>query len=201
MNLPLHILLNNAGLAAQQGLTDDGFELAFGVNHLGPALFTRLLEEKLKESAPSRVVFVASDAHRRAKGGIDFSRLQQSTQTTSGFPEYAVSKLANLLHSRRLGLHLKGSGVTTYSLHPGVVATDVWRRIPSFLSWILKLFMISADEGAKTSVYCCTDEGLASESGKYYQKNAVCEPNFHGHDDDLMQELWDKTENWLAPFL
>ena len=115
---PLHVLINNAGLAGQRGMTDSGFELAFGTNHIGPFLLTDLLLDRLRASAPARIVTVASDAHFSANG-IDYEAVRRPTQARTGFPEYAVSKLANVLHSRELSRRLEGTGVTTYSLHPG----------------------------------------------------------------------------------
>src|SRR6185436_2328356 len=123
--LPLHLLINNAGLAGARGLTGSGFELAFGVNHIGHFLLTQLLLERLRASAPARIVTAASKAHYRARG-LDWAALRRPTATRSGLPEYSVSKLANVLFSAELARRLAGSGVTTYALHPGVVASDVW---------------------------------------------------------------------------
>ena len=106
--LPLHVLINNAGLAGHRGITKDGFEIQFGVNHLGHFLLTQLLEEKLKESAPSRVVIVASKAHYRASK-LDFD-VERTTKGLSGFPAYSNSKLANVLHAKALAKRLAGSG-------------------------------------------------------------------------------------------
>src|SRR3954454_3836364 len=96
-DLPLHLLINNAGLAAR-GLTADGFELVFGTNHLGHFLLTNLLLERLHASAPARVVTVASRAHYGARG-IDFEAVRRPTASRTAFPEYQVSKLANVLFS------------------------------------------------------------------------------------------------------
>jgi NAD(P)-dependent dehydrogenase (short-subunit alcohol dehydrogenase family) len=98
---PLHVLINNAGMAGKRGSTDSGFELAFGVNYVGPYLFTQLLVDRLQESAPARVVNVASEAHYRVDG-IDFDAVRQPTKTRTGFHEYSVSKLANVLHAQEL---------------------------------------------------------------------------------------------------
>ena len=95
-DLPLHLLINNAGLAGAKGLTKSGFELAFGTNHLGPFIFTQLLLDRLKQSAPARIVTVASRAHIRLSG-IDFNAVQKPTIGKAGLPEYGVSKLANVL--------------------------------------------------------------------------------------------------------
>jgi retinol dehydrogenase 12 len=114
---PLHVLVNNAGLAGTRGLTKDGFEITFGVNHLGPFLLTQLLLPVLRATAPARIVNVASKAHYEAKG-IDFDALRTSTVSVTGLPEYAVSKLSNVLFTKELARGKAGAGVTSYSLHP-----------------------------------------------------------------------------------
>lgn len=194
--LPLHLLVNNAGLAGARGLSASGFELTFGVNHMGTFLFTQLLLERLKASAPARIVTVASRAHTRVRG-IDFAVLRQPTQGTGGLPEYGVSKLANVLFSAELGRRLAGTGVTTYALHPGVVATDVWRQVPGPLRWLMKLGMISAEEGARTTLHCATAPALAGESGLYYDKCRPVAPSAAGQDAALAAELWRRSEDWL----
>ena len=126
----IHLLINNAGLAGQRGKTDSGFELAFGVNHLGHFLLTTLLLDRIKASAPARIVNVASTAHYRCESVREWKYVRDATPSVTGLPEYSVSKLANVLFTRELSRRLEGSGVTTYALHPGVVASDVWRRVP-----------------------------------------------------------------------
>lgn len=195
--LPLHLLVNNAGLAGQRGMTASGFELAFGVCHVGHFLLTRLLLERLKASAPARVVVVASTAHRQARKGIDFGAVRQTTATLTGFPEYAVAKLANILFARALAQRLEGTGVTTYALHPGVVATDVWRSVPWPLDRLLKLFMISAEDGAATTLHCATEPSLASQTGRYYEDCKEKRPTRLAQDDALADRLWVATEDWL----
>lgn len=101
LNLPLHLLINNAGVAGQRGLTQDGFEMAFGINHLGHFLLTQLLIEKLQSSRLSRVITVSSRAHKRASG-FDWEALRQPTKSWTGIQEYANSKLANVLFSSEL---------------------------------------------------------------------------------------------------
>src|SRR5262249_51241166 len=117
--LPLHLLINNAGVAGVRGLTRAGFEWIFGVNHMGHFLLTQLLLERMRSSAPARIVTVASRAHKRV-GGIDWSAVRKPAATPGGVKEYCVSKLANVLFSAELARRLEGSGVSTYSLHPGV---------------------------------------------------------------------------------
>ena len=196
--LPLHVLINNAGLAGQRGRTADGFEMHFGVNHLGPFLFTALLRDRLVASAPARIVNVASKAHFDAKQGIDFEAQRRSTPSLTGLPEYAVSKLANVLFTRELARRLAGSGVTAYSLHPGVVATDVWRAIPAPVAWIMKRFMISPEQGAATTLYCATDPALAGTSGRYYDECRERTPSRVAQDDALAAELWKRSEQMVG---
>ncbi len=194
--LPLHLLINNAGLAGAKGLTQDGFELAFGVNHLGHFLLTQLLLERLESSAPARIVTVASRAHHQAQG-MDWQALRQPTKTASAIAEYGVSKLANVLFSAELARRLQGSGVTTYSLHPGVVASDVWRSVPWPLRTVIKLFMISPEQGAATTLYCANDATLAAQSGYYYDDCRVKRPSKLAQDPALAAELWKVSEDWV----
>jgi NAD(P)-dependent dehydrogenase (short-subunit alcohol dehydrogenase family) len=192
---PLHVLIDNAGMAGQSGLTKDGFEKTFGVNHLGHFLLTELLLPRLKESAPSRVVIVASRAHYRVKK-IDWEALRRPTATKSGFPEYGVSKLCNVLHARALAKRLEGTGVTTYSLHPGVVASDVWREVPWPFRSLIKVFMISNEDGAKTSIRCATAPELAKQSGLYYDDEKEKKPSKLALDDALADELYRRSLEW-----
>ena len=196
-NVPLHILINNAGLAGTRGLTKDGFELAFGVNHLGHFLLTDLLLQRIKESAPARIVTVSSRAHYRCKE-IAWHGLRQRTATVTAIDEYAQSKLANLLFSAELSRRLQGTGVTTYSLHPGVVATEVWRHLPWFLRPFLKFAgMISVEEGAQTTLHCATSPALANESGLYYDRCKPRTPSELGQSAQLAKELWAKSETFV----
>jgi retinol dehydrogenase 12 len=195
--LPLHLLINNGGVAGQRGLTRDGFELTFGTNHLGHFLLTELLLARLKESAPARIVTVASRAHVRVKA-LPFAALRTSTPSLTGLPEYGVSKLSNVLFSAELARRLEGSGVTTYALHPGVVATDVWRHVPGFIRGLMKLGMLSAEEGALTTLHCATAPEAAQESGLYYDEQKLKEPSALARDRQLAQELWTKSEIWTS---
>lgn len=198
LDLPLHVLVNNAGVAGQRGRTVDGFELAFGINHLGHFLLTELLLDRLRASAPARVVAVASVGHRQARG-IDFDAVQRPTRSFTGLPEYAVSKLANILFVQELARREAGSGVTTYALHPGAIASNVWRRVPWPVQPVMKAFMRSSEEGAATSLYCATAPELASVSGRYYDKCAEKRPSVVAT-PLLATELWARSEAWVAPW-
>jgi NAD(P)-dependent dehydrogenase (short-subunit alcohol dehydrogenase family) len=196
----LDVLVANAGLAGHQGVTEDGFEIQFGVNHVGHYLFTRLLLERLKESAPARIVIVASRNHLKARG-IDWDAVRRPTATTVGLHEYDVSKLANVLFARELAKRLEGTGVTTYALNPGRVASDVWRRIPGPVRWLMKRTMLTNEEGARTSIHCATAPELAHESGRYYQDCAIAKHNPLVDDEALARELWDRSEAWVRDYL
>ena len=196
-DLPLHGLINNAGLAGTRALTRDGFELTFGVNHLGHFLLTRLLEARLRQSAPARVVNVASAAHRSAKG-IDFTVLREPARSPGALREYSVSKLANVLFTRELARRWAGSGVTAYALHPGVVRTGIWRRVPGPLRWLITRFMISPEEGAGTTIFCATAPELAGVSGRYYERQRESMPSAVAQDDALAARLWDESEKLVG---
>jgi retinol dehydrogenase 12 len=191
---PLHVLINNAGLAGRRGKTASGFELAFGTNHMGPFLLTSLLLDRLRESAPARIVNVASGAHYGAPG-IDFDAVREPTKSITGTSEYAVSKLANVLHAQELARRLNGSGVTTYALHPGVIASDIWRRVPWPLRSLMKLRMRSTEEGAKTPVYCATSPDVAGESGLYYDDRRRRQPS-RAATPELASQLWERSSEW-----
>jgi NAD(P)-dependent dehydrogenase (short-subunit alcohol dehydrogenase family) len=192
---PLHVLINNAGLAGSRGMTKSGFELAFGTNHVGTFYFTELLRDHVVASGPGRIVNVASTGHYRAKG-IDWDAVRQPTVTRTAFDEYCVSKLANVLHAQELGRRLEGTGVTTYSLHPGTIASDVWREVPFGLRQAMKLFMRSSAEGARTSLYCATSPDVAAQTGLYYDNEREKRPS-KVVTPELAAELWDRSEAWV----
>ncbi len=199
-DVPLDVLINNAGVAGQQGITDDGFELTFGINHLGHFLLTALLLDKIKASAPARIVTVSSVGHYQAKG-IDWKDVRQPTKGVSALREYAVSKLANVLFTQELARRLEGTGVTTYSLHPGAIASDIWARRVPLLAPLIKpltnLFMRSTEEGAKTTLWCATAPELADQTGRYYDDCQEKEPNPVAT-PELAAELWRRSEEWVA---
>jgi retinol dehydrogenase-12 len=196
--VPIHGLINNAGLAGQRGLTADGFELTFGTNHLGHYLFTRLLLDRIKQAGTARIVNVASASHYNAKR-LEWDALRKPTRSVSGMYEYAMSKLSNVLFTKELARRLAGTGVTTYAVHPGVVATDVWRRVPAPLRWVIKKFMITPEEGAQSSIVCATSPSLASETGRYYDVGGKeRRPAKLADDTALAAELWAKSAEWTG---
>lgn len=197
---PLDVLINNAGLAGAPGLTADGFEITIGTNHLGPYLLTKLLLPELRKAKQGRIVNVASRAHLRVNG-IDWNVMREPASTPAVFNRYGVSKLMNVLHVKELARQLKGTSVTTYALHPGVVASEIWREVPAFIRWPLSLFMISNEEGARTSLYCATNPGLSNVSGLYYDKAQETQANPLAEDPVLARKLFEWSEEAIAQSL
>ena len=170
----IDILVNNAGvMRTPKSYTEDGLEMQMGVNHFGHFLLTNLLEDKLKTSAPSRVVTVSSIAHER--GEIKFDDLNSAKGYDPGFA-YCQSKLANVMFTRELAKRWEGSGVTTYAVHPGVVWTNLARHMSigksSFSNFTLGPFLWvllkSPLQGAQTILYCALSPDLKNVSGRYY---------------------------------
>jgi retinol dehydrogenase-12 len=194
---PLHVLVNNAGLGGQRGLTVDGFELHFGVNHLGHHALTLLLLDRLTASGPdTRIVNVSSAAHFGAPG-IDFDALRRRTASFTGQREYAVSKLCNVLFTQELTRRLDGSGVSAHALHPGVVASDIWRRVPRLVRPLITARMLTTEQGAVTSLYCATWPALAATGGGYYDKCAAQEPS-PAATPELAELLWQRSATWAG---
>ena len=197
--LPLHRLILNAGQGGGRGLSASGFERAFGINHLGHFLLAQLLRERLCQSAPARVVTVASALHHRANG-LNFDAVRQPTRSLTGLPEYAVSKLANVLFSAELARQWAGTRVTSYCVHPGMVDTAVWRRVPRALRPLLRWAWgwVPAEQGARTTLLCATDPALAGQTGRYYAREREATPSVLGQDVALARALWAHSAAWTG---
>lgn len=196
----LDVLVNNAGgYWSDRHVSADGLEWTFAVNHLAPFLLTSLLEERLRESAPARIVTVASDAHRA--GRIEFDDLQ-AERGYAGMRAYAQSKLANILFTRELARRLSGSGVAAYSVHPGTVRTGFAREDAGRLfSLVLRagaLLMKSPEQGAQTSVYAASSPELVGRTGEYLAKSRVAKPSARAQDDVAAARLWSVSEDLVA---
>jgi retinol dehydrogenase 12 len=190
---PIDLLINNAGLAGHKGLTQDGFEMTFGTNHIGHFAFTiPLLPLLLRAKAP-RIVNVASRAHENVKK-LSYDGVRTPIASATGMAEYSLSKLANVLFSMELHHRYAAQGLKAYSLHPGVVASDVWRAVPWPLRSLIKLFMISNEEGAATTLYCATNEG--AQEGLYYDKSKPKKTNVLAT-REAAADLWTKSEGWI----
>ncbi len=191
----LDVLINNAGVfQCPFSHTQDGLEMQMGVNHFGHFLLTNLLLQRLKESAPSRVVIISSALHKYAK--LDFSNINSEKKYDRKLA-YSNSKLANNYFARELALKLKGSGVSVFCLHPGMVFTNLGRHRP--IPWVLKpivyplarLLIKSPWQGCQTVMYCSCAKELDGVSGKYYG-NCKEEPWTEiSLNDDAAKKLWD----------
>ncbi|XP_008295185.1 retinol dehydrogenase 13-like [Stegastes partitus] len=199
----LDVLINNAGImACPKWQTEDGFEMQFGVNHLGHFLLTNCLLDLLKKSTPSRVVNVSSLAHERGKIYFDDINLEKDYQP---WKSYSQSKLANVLFTRELANRVQGTGVTTYSLHPGVVQTELgrhlWPSIPLWKRVVYTPFMFlikNPTAGAQTTIYCAVEESLQNESGLYYSDCAPKTAAPQGLDDEAAKKLWDLSASMVG---
>ncbi len=186
----LDVLVNNAGLLSPKyRLSADGYELTFAVNHLAPFLLTNLLLDRLKASAPARIIIVASDAHRRNR--IDIGSLTRPGDWTTT-KAYGRSKLCNILFARELATRLNPSEVVAASLHPGVVATAIGQRggLVEFGWRLLKPFMISPERGAETPIFLATVPDPSPFHGGYVVRRALAYPDPVALDADLARRLW-----------
>jgi NAD(P)-dependent dehydrogenase (short-subunit alcohol dehydrogenase family) len=188
------VLINNAGaLFASRHVTEDGLELTFALNHMAYFVLTHGLRDRLRASAPARVINTASDAHKGQR--LDFNDLQ-SANDYRGFRVYGRSKLCNILYTRELARRLAGSGVTANSLHPGFVATRFGDESGGMLSFgvrVAKYFAISPEKGAETIVYLASTEEVAGTTGKYFYKCREATPTKEAQDDEAARRLWAET--------
>jgi NAD(P)-dependent dehydrogenase (short-subunit alcohol dehydrogenase family) len=188
----LHVLVNNAGAIFYNGREEsaDGFEMTFAVNHLGPFLLTNLLLPALRAGSPSRIVNVASVAHRL--GRIDFNDLQ-SERRYAGRTAYRASKLANVLFTHELARRLEGTGVTANCMNPGVVRTGIYRGARGVERLVTALTFRGARspaEGARTAVFLASSPAVEGVSGRYFEDQRETPSSRRSHDAGLAARLW-----------
>ncbi len=199
----IDVLVNNAGVVlTDRTETVDGYEATLAVNHLAPFLLTALLTDRLVASAPARVVNVASIAHRSARGGLDFDDLQ-SRHNYRGMRAYARSKLANVLFTTELARRLDGRGVTANALHPGTVATGYGRDgdthgFPTFGLRVIRPFVLTPDQGARTSVYLASSPDVAGVTGRYFVQCREHATSAAGRDHEAAARLWRVSEELVG---
>lgn len=189
----LDVLVNNVGgYWATRHTTVDGLEHTFAVNHLAPFLLTNLLLDRLRASAPARVVTVSSGA--QAMGTLDFGDLQ-GEQDYSGQRAYNQSKLANVMFTYELARRLAGSGVTANVLHPGVVRTDFgredskgWMRL---MLPVIRPFMKNPERGAATSIYLASSAEVEGVTGRYFANGKPTASSKASQDGAAVARLWD----------
>ncbi len=188
----IDVLVNNAGVV-QLGYTTtvDGIETVFATNHLGYFLLTSLLLERLRASAPARIVNVASDAHRW--GSIDFDDLGHEKRYRT-LRVYGDSKLANVLFTYELARRLAGSGVTVNCLHPGAVATRLGQnngRVATLLTQVLRPFFRTPAQGAATSIHLASSPAVEGQSGLYFANRKARRSSKRSYDEAVAGRLWD----------
>lgn len=182
----LDILVHNAGVWPRtRRKTEDGFELAIGVNHLGPFLLTHLLRPLLEKSAPSRIVVLTSSLHADAE--IDFEDLHFKVRKHKGAVGYGQSKLANVLYTHALARRLEGTGVTVNCVHPGIVATELAREAPQGGK---NTRGITPKEGAQGPLHLALSPALEGVSGKYFEKTEKKQPSALSLDVTVQDKLW-----------
>ena len=192
----LDVLVNNAGTVFKtRTLTEDAIEATFAVNHLGYFLLTQLLLERIIQSAPARIVNVASIAHRRATMDFDDLFFERGYLLMKA---YGRSKLGNVLYTRLLAQKLAGTGVTVNCLHPGTVDTAIWSGAPAWtkpLIAILRRFaFISAEEGGRRIVQLVASPELSGTTGQYFENGRIVDPAPLARDDGLARRLWQESE-------
>ncbi|CAF2716468.1 unnamed protein product [Rotaria sp. Silwood2] len=199
-NIPLNILILNAGVFNFNfAQTVDGLEQIIGVNHFGHAYLTQLLMPTLINNAPSRIVIVSSKFH--AGPPLNYQALAHMSsvgnKAKNGWgmiSSYQQSKLANLLFARALASRYKDKQVTAYSLHPGLIDTNLTSNIP--LASVAKILLPnkkSIAEGAATTVYCALKPGLENETGRYFDDSTVTNVADKWTDNDI-NTFWEWTE-------
>lgn len=191
----MDILINNAGVLPSpvRETTKDGYELAFGTNHLGHFLLTNLLLDLLKAAAPSRIITVSSVTHKGTEINEDDLQMEKAYDP---WKSYGRSKLANILFTRELSKRLEGTGITANSLHPGVVGTNILRSFSylQFAMYWLNFTLKSAKSGAQTTIMLAVDSDLETVTGRYFCDCAIANESDEAKDDEKAKWLWKESE-------
>ncbi len=190
------VLINNAGAVyVNRQLSVDGIELTFALNVVAPFLLTQRLTDRLIADAPSRVVMVASAAHRGVS--LDFDDLQASRHY-SGYSVYSRTKLALILLTHEFARRFDGTGVTVNAVHPGFVRSGFGRNDPGIFSLVVNFFSflvaLRPESGARTPVYAASAPELASVSGAYFVHSHPVKSSKQSYDDDAARRLWQVCE-------
>jgi NAD(P)-dependent dehydrogenase (short-subunit alcohol dehydrogenase family) len=188
----LDVLINNAGVFDRtRVVTADGYERTFAVNYLAPFLLTHLLLDKLKASAPARIINISSAAH--ISGRIKFDDLNRE-HGHAGWQAYCQSKLALNLFTFELARRLEGSGVTANCVHPGTIATDLFRGVPPPIRGLIKLFMKSPAQGAETPLWLATSPEAGNASDEYFVNRRPIQASAASRDQEKAERLWAISE-------
>jgi retinol dehydrogenase 14 len=203
----IDVLVNNAGVTmSTRHTTADGFEMTFGVNHLGHFLLTALLLDSIRAAGDgARIVTVASGAHKFARAGLDFDDLmfEHRTYAWKGMAAYGASKLANILFTRELARRLAGTGITANCVHPGAVATNLGGegdggKLGDLAMKLGRPFMRTPEQGARTSLHVALSPDVSGVTGAYFANSKPATTNRHGSDDAAAARLWSISEELVG---
>ena len=198
----IDVLINNAGATfTSRQLTEDGIERTWALNHLAPFLLTTLLLDRLQASAPARIITTASDAHKGKLIPFDDLNAERSWKGR-GFTRYGETKLANIMFTRELARRLEGTGVTTYSFHPGLVATGFNRNNGALMTiamTIIAPFSRSPRKAAQTLVWLADSPDVTKQTGGYYEDRALAVSSRQAQDPALVRKLWEISEQQVRP--
>jgi retinol dehydrogenase-11 len=190
----LDILVNNAGAAdLPDKTTEDGLQVEMAINYFSPFLLTNLLLNLLKASAPSRVVNVSSALAKLIRS----LNLDELNKFDGDWNLYNKSKLCNIYFTQELARRLEGTGVTTYSLHPGAVHTD-FQRFSSFLNYVASKCFKTPEEGAQTSIYLSVEDGIEQYNGQHFEDCKPVKPYCAARDENTAKKLWEISEQLVG---
>jgi NAD(P)-dependent dehydrogenase (short-subunit alcohol dehydrogenase family) len=198
----INTLINNAGgINQKKQLSKDGFELTFAMNHLGHFLLTTSLMPLL-EKGQARIINVSSEAHKMGK--ITMVNDLNSEKGYSAWGAYGLAKLCNIYFTLSLAERFGPKGITAYALHPGIVNSDFWSRfggLGKIMTFLLKPFMITAEEGAQTSIYLAGELKISPKlSGQYFKKKRVAKTSLAAKNQSAKNKLWQESEALVSFF-
>jgi len=193
----IHVLVNNAGLhSTGRTLTDDGHETVFAVNHLSSFLLTRLLLDRMKESAPARIIQVNSQGHRF--NGLDVDDLDWQKRHYTGLRGYGASKTAQLMTVWDLAEQLEGSGVTINAMHPGSVHSNIGQNNGGLYRWfkdnVINRSLVDPDISGQAIYWLAADPALEGVSGRFFNLTIDEKPAPHALDREVGRKVWELSE-------
>ena len=196
----INVLINNAGgIFPKRELTKDGFEMTFATNHLGHFLLTMSLMPLL-EKGHARVINLSSSAHQMGKANFDDIQWEQHKYSSWG--AYGQSKLYNLYFTKALAEKYADKGITSFAVHPGIVKTNFWGGVKGFFNKIMQVmlspFLVSAEEGAQTSIWAATAPDMEAMSSQYFVKCKLAKSNVLSWDEENRNKLWDISKKLVG---
>ncbi len=188
----IDLLINNAGIfKRKEAKSPEGFELTIAVNYLAPFYLTKLLLPLIEKAESSRIINLSSELYKNGKVYLD-SRF--SNTKFNGSKAYADSKLLVIYFTKSLAKRLSTTSVTVNALHPGVIGTDVFREYPKWFSNLLNLFIATPEKGAQPTIHLATSDEVKGVTGKYFYKTEIKETDPVANDEELADNIWEKTE-------